>query len=279
MIFIENRLENKIIEKLSKGSISSPDLILAIAEEWKVTEQGVYKALAFLIDNEIVTKSKKTLSLNTFWIEKLRTFSENISENYYIKDFNDFLSLEEKEKLTYSFKDTTKLDIHWMHIVLMMLKRYQDSPFVIYNPHCWFMLDRTETEPAFFDWINKNKKMTFYLLGGKTKLDKALKKKIQSENIKVEIDTEDILPKDKYITIIGDYIIYSVYGEKFTNDVNTFFDNHSELNAETIKDFKEGILKNNKSKITIEKNRVKANKFFKQMTKNHYVPLEIKKEI
>ncbi len=276
MIFIENRLENKIIEDLSRGSVSSPVLISNIAKNNGVTEQGVYKALAFLIENEIVTKNRKLVSLNTFWIEQLKIFTNRVSETYNTTDFDNFLMLEDKEKLTYNFKNTTKLDIHWMHIVLLMLKRFQEQPFVIYNPHCWFMIERPHTESAFFVWINKNNKLMFFLIGGNNYLDKVVKKQTESKNIKIELDTEHRFQKDKYIAIIGDYIIYTSYGSAFNQKMDTFFDSHNEINTDAISSLKNTLQSTSNSKITIERNKDKAIKLSKQITKNHYVPLEVK---
>lgn len=273
MFFIEKRIENKIIDKLSEGSLLSTELISFITEKNNVTKQGVYKALSFLIENEIVTKNKKGVALSVFWIEKMKAFTEKMLENYYLKDFNDFLKLENKEKISYSFKNTDKLDVYWMHTLLILLKHLKNNRFAIYNPHCWFMLDRTETEPVFFDWINKNKKMTFYLFGENTLLDREIKKKIQSEHIKIEFDLEGRLPKDRYISIIDDYIIYSIYGENFTKDVDNFFQKNINFNNETIEAFKKEIAKNSRSKIIIEKNKIKATRLFKQITRHHYVPL------
>ncbi len=276
MLFIENRLENKIIEKLGNGSIPSPELISIISKEEKVTEQGVYKALTFLLTNEIATKSKKLVSLNTLWIEGLKDFAHQVSENYNTSDFDNFLLLEDNERLIYQFKDTTKLDIHWMHIVLMMLKRFEDKPFVLYNPHCWFMIDRPKTESTFFTWIRTHKKLTFFLIGGNSKLDKAVKKQIESEYVKIELDNEDRFPKDKYVAIIGEYIIYSSYGAMFNKKIDTFFNSHTVLNSETINTFKNTLLKNEGVKIVIERNKEKAIKLTMQITKNHYVPLDVK---
>jgi hypothetical protein len=279
MIFIENRLENRIIDKLSKGSILSPDLISQISKEQGVTDQGVYKALSFLLDNEIVTKNKKLLSLNTLWIERLKNFTSSVSETYSTDDFNDFLLLDDKERLTYHFKNTTKLDIHWMHIVLLMLKRFKDTPFVIYNPHCWFMMERPHTESVFFDWINENKRTTFFLVGGNTKLDKIVKKQLGTEYVKIELDNEYKFPKDKYVAIIGDYIIYSSYGANFNKKIDTFFNSHIELNKDTIDGFKNTLQRDTEPKIVVERNKVKAIKLSKQITKNHYVSLEAKEKM
>jgi 23S rRNA pseudoU1915 N3-methylase RlmH len=276
MFFIENRLENKIIEKLAKGSVYSPTLIDVIARENNVTEQGVYKALSFLVDNEIVTRSNKLVSLHTFWIEKLKNFTNQISETYNTSDFENFLMLEDKEKLTYKFNDTSKLNVHWMHIILQILKRFSNMPLVIYNPHCWFIIDRPDTESAFFDWINKNNRMMLFLIGGTTELDRKTRKQIETKNIKIELDTGINFPKDRYIAIIGDYIIHTSYGKEFNDSMDVFFKHHTELNKDITGDFREVLNKNNNSKIVIERNRLKAIKLSKQITKNHYIPLDIK---
>ena len=257
----------------------SPDLISEMSKEQDVTSQGVYKALSFLIENEIVTKSNKLVSLNTLWIEKLKDFSNQISDTYNTSDFENFLMLDDKEKLTYNFKDTSKLDVHWMHIILLMLKRFSEHPLVIYNPHCWFMIDRPDTESAFFNWINKYNKTIFFLIGGKTELDKAVKKQVESKNIKIELDVENRFKKDKYIAIIGDYIVYTSYGQTFNKSMDKFFESHRELSAEVMTGLKKTVNQNNSSKIVIERNKVKAIKLSKQITKNHYVPLALKDKI
>jgi hypothetical protein len=279
MIFVENRLENKIIEKLSKGSLLSPALISYISKEEQVTLQGVYKALSFLIDNEIVTKSEKLLSLNTLWVERLKDFTNAVSETYSTDDFNNFLMLDDKERLTYHFKDTTKLDIHWVHIVLLMLKRFKESSFITFNPHCWFMMERPNTESAFFKWLNKNKRPMYFLIGGNTKLDRLVKKQLESVHIKIELDSESRFPKDKYVAIIGDYIIYSSYGANFNKRIDTFFNSKTTLGRETINDLKNTLQENAEPKIIIERNKEKALKLSKQITKNHYIPLELKKKV
>lgn len=279
MIFIENRLGNKIIEKLSKGSLLSPNLVSIIAKENNVSEQGVYKALSFLVKNEIVTKNKKIVSLNNFWIEQLKSFTNEVSEKYSSEDFDDFFLLEDKEKMVYQFKNTLKLDIHWMHIILMMLKRLKDYPLVIYNPHCWFMLERPGTESEFFKWLDANYKKTFFLVGGNTKLDKSIKKKVETKNIRIQLDGENAFPREKYVSVIDDYIIYTSYGHEFNKKIDSFFNSHSELNEKTIKDFKDVIERSDKSKIIVERNKSKAIKLSKQITKNHFVPVEIKELI
>lgn len=279
MIFIENRLENKIIEKLAKGSLLSPDLISAISKDNGVTEQGVYKALSFLIDNEIVTKSNKLLSLNTFWIENLKGFTSQVSETYSTSDFENFLMLDDGEKLTYNFKDTAKLDVHWMHIVLLMLRRFSNHPLVIYNPHCWFMIERPRTESAFFEWVNKNNRMMLFLIGGDTKLDKLAKKQVESKNIKIELDSENRFPKDKYVSVVGEYIIHTSYGASFNQKVDTFFSSHTEMTKDTISHFRDMVPKDAGSKIVIERNKEKAMRLSKQISKNHYVPLEVRERL
>jgi len=141
------------------------------------------------------------------------------------------------------------------------------------------MIERPHTESAFFDWIHKNNKMMFFLIGGSSKLDKVVKKQIESRSIKIELDTENKFPKDTYVAVIGEYIIYSYYGSMFNKKIDDFFYSHSEMNNDVIDNFKNTLQKNTSAKIIIEKNKIKAMKLSKQITKNHYVPLEVKDEM
>ena len=62
--------------------------------------------------------------------------------------------------------------------------------------------------------------------------------------------------------------------ELLFNKIDTFFSSHTELDQSTINGLKNVIQKNTEPKIIIERNKTKAIKLSKQITKNHFVSLE-----
>lgn len=279
MLFVENTIEEKIISMLSKGSYNSPDLISKISFDMGVTPQGVYKSLSYLIDKEIINKNKKSLSLNNIWIEKLRSFSEKVSENYSLKDFDDYLLLDDKEKITYNFKNAVKLDNQWLHFVLIISKRLKNKPVFIWNPHHWFILGRSESEKTFFSWFNKEKRDVFVTIGDNTELDKFTMREIKTDNVHVNLDSNFSFSNSEYITVIGDYILTTKYSEDFNKKIDEFFDIRKEVNLESKSELFNIIKKPQKTKIILERNKKKAIKYSKIMSKDFYLNEEIRKNL
>jgi hypothetical protein len=276
MYFAEKSIENKIIELLSGGSYRSPDLVVIASKDLNVTPQGVYKAISFLIEQEVVIKNSMKLSLNSIWLEKLRLFSDKVSKNYDLKEFDDFLLLKDREKVTYSFKDAIRLDNQWLNFIIAVSKKFSDNPISIWNPHHWFIFGRPESESVLFDWFNKQQRDVFLTIGGNYSFDKIAQKKIESKNIRVNTAVDAIFPNNDYVTVIGDYIISTRYSEIFSNKIESFFKNNQTLDDAALSELKRIVQKPQRAKIIFERNKSKALKYSKKMMKDFYVDEKIR---
>lgn len=270
MLLFNNSIENAVIEKLSKGSIVSPLLVQFIAEKQNVSFQGVYKAISSLTDRNVITKTKMTLSLNSLWLERITTFAENVSNNYVLNEFNDFLFLDTKEKVTYNFENPKKLDNQWLHFVLVIAKKFSNDPIFIWNPHHWFIFARRDEESQLFDWLNGNNRDTFLLIGDASDLDVRAKKQLQSECVRVNLDANTKLPTNKYYVVIDEYIMTTQYSTGFVTEVENIFQHYKE-ESEVTKNLDQLIHTPVKGKIVMERNKDKALQLSKKISKNFFL--------
>jgi len=271
MLLFNNTIENAVLEELSKGSVSSPLLVQRISSRETVSFQGVYKAITSLIQRDIVTKTKMTLSLNMLWFERLNSFTESVSKNYVHNEFNDFLFLDHKEKVTYNFFDAKKLDTQWLHFTLVIAKKFSDEPIFIWNPHHWFIFAREQEESMLFNWLNNTQRKTYLLIGNNLDLDLQAKKSLQSAWVKVNLDSESKLPRNGYNVVIGDYIMTTIYPPEFTEEVERIFKGYKEGVDSTSNYLRQLIHKPISGKIIMERNKKKALKLSQQISKDFFL--------
>jgi len=271
MFLFNNLIENAVVTELSKGSMASPRLVKKVSIEQKVSFQGVYKAITFLEQRNVVTKTMMTLSLNILWLEQINSFAHSVSKNYILNEFKDFLLLDEKEKVTYTFRDAEKLNNQWLHFVLIIAKKYDADPIFIWNPHHWFVFAREQEESILFDWLNSNQKKTYLLIGNNFDLDVEAKKLLLSEQVRVNLDPHANLKSDKYFVVIGDYIMTTTYSPEFIAEVATIFKDYKRDSYLKISDLQTLISQPLKGKIVMEKNKAKALKLSRQISKDFFL--------
>src|SRR5690606_34908800 len=162
------------------------------------TNQGIYKSLRFLIQEEVVVKHKDYFSLNEEWKDKIVNDLQN-ERNF---------ELSEHESVQFDLNSLIHLDQQWKNITLSIQKNLFEFPVFFYNPHdIWSFLSDSpkKSEELYYENLLKNKIHTFTANGGNTEFDKVIKKQLENDYFKINLG-EEIFKKTDYITIIGDYI-------------------------------------------------------------------------
>lgn len=276
MFLFNNSIENQVVFELSKGSIPSPLLVKKVSSEQKVSFQGVYKAITCLEQRNVVTKTKMMLSLNILWVEQLNSFTTSVSDNYVLNEFKDFLLLDEKEKVTYMFRDAEKLNNQWLHFVLIIAKKYDTEPIFIWNPHHWFVFAREQEESMLFSWLNTHERKTYLLIGNNFDLDVEAKKLLQSEQVRVNLDSQSTLKQDKYFVVIGDYIMTTTYSPEFIEELTQIFKDYKRDSHSKVSDLQTLISQPHKGRIIMEKNKTKALKLARKISKDFFVDKSVR---
>lgn len=262
-------IEDSIIRLLSRGKVTPSELIELVNNDGKnVTIQAVYKALRYLIKASVVVKSGKKLEISQEWIDTLNsTFSTHTA----------LPQLADGEAATYNYKSLVNLDAYWKHLMIALDVELKDDPIFLYSPyHIWYHIsERMQSEADYFNSFQKNKHFGFFVIGNSTALDQAFKKKFQSDYLQIDAWSKTSLKESDYLTVVGDYIIYTILDKKLVMAINSYY-NSPLSQTEASEKLNLVLSAPNKSKIKIERNAQKAKRLRKKLFKNFYLTKELK---
>jgi hypothetical protein len=267
-------IEEHIISLLQKESHSGPELLLAIQTKRPgTTKQALYSALRKLRSAEIVITHKMRISLSSIWVTKMAEFF-TLAKHFYTKTTTTdegFLNLEDGDRVTYAFKNPNVTDIFWGHAFDILAEITPiTEPVYLYNPHDWFMLARPETEKLLFKKFAQAGKQLLVLAGGTDPLDKYIIKEFDGTIAQYHPTNELIFDKrNYYLNIFDDFIIEAHLDESTAKKIDDFYSTTTEWNPESEAILKKIIANEGKNKLTISRNRKKAEKL-KRVFKSYF---------
>ncbi len=263
--------EDRIIRFLLGKEQSVKNLSKSLQHEGiSVTIQGIYKLLRGLIGEEIVIKRGNLYSLSEEWRGKvIDTFEERQNR----------FELAEGESVRLDLASLVHLDQQWKNIVLPLHEAHPLFPIFFYNPHeIWIHLNesRKKSEYAYYASFRENKSYAFCLFGGNTIHDQNMKKELQNEYLQIALGIEQF-PRTDYPTIFGDYIITTRLSTRLTQEIEAAYQESGDTNSLERRLQKIGIEKK-KVRLIIERDRAKAKKLRKKLSKEFFVPQILIKE-
>ncbi len=266
------KIEEFVLNLLADGPMPAMTLVKKISFlRLRVTKQAVYSALRKLKKAEIVVVHGKIVSLNSLWINKMSDFFTEARYKYSIgtAETEGFLALADGDKITYSCKNPEVADTFWGHAFDLLAEVMQKTePIYIYNPHEWFLIAREEQETTLFKHITNEKRQILVTTPGTSELDKQMKKHFDGTYAQYYLSPLHLFKKGNYyVNIFGDYIIEAWIDEKTHEEIEKFYKNQTILNDESRTTLKKIIASQGKNKISISRNKDKAEKFKKMLRK------------
>lgn len=266
------RIEEYILKHLRKGPMLMIDLVETLKKDRKnTTKQAVYAALRLLKKEEQIVTYKGVASLNLTWLNSMINYFYLAKVNYIKGDFNDsFINLEDKEKIKYYFQNPIKTDIFWTHALYLLFENNEvGEPLYIYNPHEWFLLARKENEEKLFKVGVQKGHRLLLTVGNDCFLDKYVKKYFDNESSQYHFREKPLFEENNYyINIIGDFLIEVWLNKKLADRIDKFYKEIVEWNDENLKKLEEIVSKEGKTKIVISRNKNKADKIKRMLSKN-----------
>ena len=269
------RIEECLLKHLQAG----PALMINLVEKIKkdrpnTTKQAVYAAIRALKKSEQVLTYKGTASLNLTWLNSMVNYFDLARHNYIKTEGgrNNFLDLDDKEKIKYYFQDSIKGDIFWTHALYLLVERSdQGDPIFFYNPHEWFLLARNENELNIFETINKKGRRLFLTAGNRLFLDRYVKKYFDN-NLSQYHAKESPLFKESnyYLNIVGDFLIEAWLDKKITDKIEKFYQDTASWSEAAHEKLQNIASMDGQMKIVISRNHKKAEKI-KNSLKKYFV--------
>jgi hypothetical protein len=272
MLFSKKEIiEDKIIRILLTKNQTVKSIRRELETEGvSVTIQGIYKALRVLISEEIALKRLMSYSINEEWRRK-------ITEHFATK--KEPLLLSESETLKFDLNSLIHLDQQWKNVIFPLQDQYSNYPVFSYNPHeIWIHLseNRKKSEIEYHNLFERKKIPFYVVIGGETNQDKETSKQLEGNYVRFSIGDKAFSETD-YPTIINDYIITTRISSKLAQKIESCYQNSNSISELEQKLALVGIEKA-RIKLIIERNKEKAKKLRKRLSKDFYIPKELREQ-
>jgi hypothetical protein len=160
--------------------------------------------------------------------------------------------------------------------VLPLHESHPHDPIFFYNFHyIWLHLSesRKQSELSYYASIAENRNHAFSLVGSKSAYDIEVKKKLQNEFVQWAVGTEHFSKTD-YVTVFSDYIITTRMSSRLASEIEECYNDNYNITSLESKLQKIGIEKK-KVRLIIERDKEKAKKLRKKLSKEFFVPKEL----
>lgn len=269
-------IEGVILKILQKGTIQTAVLLGNVAlSRPKTTKQGIYRALRKLKNEEKIVIHGKSVSLNLHWIKNMNDFF-SLAHFYYTSkatSADNFLNIREKDKIVYFFKNLNLLDSFWSHAFHLFSEiSNPKEPIFVYNPHEWFAYARRETEQALIKTMNEKTRPVLITVAHGDSLDRQLTGKLRSEYVQYLVADKNVFEKQNYyFNIFGDIFIEVLIDPGISRQIDVFFKKTTVFNDEANDELLNIVSKSGKNKLIISRNKKKAEKYKKMLSKDFYI--------
>ncbi|MBI4088858.1 hypothetical protein HY415_02055 [Candidatus Kaiserbacteria bacterium] len=268
-------IEGAVIELLQRGPLPILELIDGVdASRRGTTRQGVYRVLRKLRREEKIVIHGKSVSLNLQWLRRMSEYFSVAQYYYSLKHSNPdfFLNLEEREKISFTFKTLLDLDIFASHVIHMFAEIIgEHEPVFVFNPHEVFSYGRREAEKMLLKAMLEMKKQVFILSSRESPLDIALKK--QFDGTRIQYHIEPTVPFDRgnyYFNVYGDYLLEITLDKNITATLEAFYLKTSMFDEQAEKELLEIFARKSRHKLIITKNKKKTDAYKRFFSKYFY---------
>jgi hypothetical protein len=267
-------IEEIILYLIESGEKSTASLLAEVRQFRKrATKQAFYSALRKLKVEEAVVVYRGTVALHTTWINDMRSVVEKITETYtgQSEPFS-MLSLTDKESVSYSFSTIRHLDSFWGHAQTMLIAHTpQNEAVYAYNPHYWFYIARANTERKLLKEIAKKKRQFLMTVARNAKLDSAIARDFKTDLLQYCMRKAFDTPNNYYVTAIGSYVIEVFLDKKLAGTIEKIYQKYEKITPEAVGEMESLLAIRARNKIKISRNKSKAEKIRKRLSKNFFV--------
>lgn len=228
------------------------------------TKQGIYKALRKLKAEEKILWSKRgKVEIHLLWLQKeIDILAAALPERDLVfKRFNE-------KPVSYTAANLTELERLYGQVFISLIASLEDEVknFLFYDVHNYTYVNTTMIVNWYIDYISRSGGEIFLLVGSHSSLDETLRKRNKMKDIHVYC----IPPRwPGPLSIFGDYIITIRFHKHILRRLDEIFAEETIESAGTL--LAELYARSLPSKITIEKNPVKATKLAKVFRKYFHI--------
>ncbi len=263
-------LVDLIIKNLIHQGKTAKKLLFEISHrDQNYTIQAIYVVLRGLVQSEVLIKTGFYYNINEEWRNKIMKEFSSLENN----------EIADGEKQIFILNSLSHQDLQWKNSILPLHNLYPEDPIFFYNYHyIWIHLGdtREKSELDYYQSFLDQKRYAFSLVGSHSSLEIETKKMIENDYVRVFIDDKPI-HSTGYITIINEYIITTYLPKKTLAEISNSY-KKSKTIAELRRHLQDLDFRSGKLKIIIERSKEKAKKLRKKMSKDFYIPKDLREK-
>jgi hypothetical protein len=271
-IFPSHGLAGAIVRELASEPVETSLLMDRLAKRgFKVTKQGVYKALAQLRAQDIAFLQKGKVILNAHWLQRLNHFV-SVAQHQFLDpklSAGHFANLRDGERITYSFKNPVLVDTFWNHVLYILFETIPDlKNWYAYCPHHWFLLAHRQDELSLMKYMADHNIHYLFTCGHRAPLDRYMKKDFDGNNAQYHTLEKPLHISNRYLfNVLGDYIIEAWYDASVAKRIESFYSMHNKVTDQDILTLQKIVSTHARTKFVISRNRKKAERLRRPLKK------------
>ncbi|MFA6447645.1 MAG: hypothetical protein WCW31_05345 [Patescibacteria group bacterium] len=272
-------LAEEIVQVLRRGPLEIEELRGILAKQGKAaTKQGIYKALRFLRQHDMVLLVSGEAQLNVRWLQRMQSFVSFASRAYFDPTLQEghFLQLRDGDRIQYSFKNPVQVDIFWNHVLYILFEAMPKlDRWYAYASHNWFLLARRSEELQLKNYMLRHGMRYLFTAGHRLPLDRSIAAEFDGVMSQYHMLEKPLFPKKKgslgtVLNIVGDYVIEALYDKQTAAKIEKFYATHDKRDKKTIFELEAIVAQPAKIRFVIQKNSAKAEKLTRLFEKNFY---------
>jgi len=234
----------------------------------------LYKKIQSFVDNHILVKESKKISLNKKWILEYINLWKTIESTYLNKSI-DISWLEEWKLRKYTAWSLYELDGIWASLLAELNIYYEyDKVNYSYDSHAYHIIGMRKVNEELFDNIWKRNATTFYLLWNDTMLDQywvSLLTQLSNTIVLADVETK-LLKQWYFLNVIWDYYLEVLLPKALNDYFELIFSTTSSMKEFNLQLFEQIFHMKIPVSLTLVKNAISAKQFANE------IELSFKKE-
>lgn len=219
------------------------------------TFQGVYKALASLEEDKVITKQNRAYSLSKNWIISSKGFFDKLHREYFSEKPASKTDILSKDVQVYAMRNLIELDKFWIKVFETWFEESSGKVLAQVCGHAWYILGQLENETACLQNIRNHKLQFYTLIDDTTPLDRWAARYYEGFGFKYKMRKAQNSLRNHYYIVYGDRIMECVYPEKLAKDIQKVYDSVRNIKDLDLKKFIQILTREEDLKITVMRNK------------------------
>jgi hypothetical protein len=206
----EQNTEELLVSTLAEsGPVSASVLHQELAAQGKpVSVQAVYKALGGLEEQGVIVKEGRRYGLRAPWVLDLANLTQRALSLYADPSASLQMPIRGKRQI-WHFNDLLKLNNFWSQVLLVLVKRTNESVLLSWMPHPWYHLVYSRQEEQYLKALELSSIRLYLINEGTSYLDRWTGRYWEAEHIDYSFGESPFSKEEMthYYNVLGDYVV------------------------------------------------------------------------